>query len=143
MRRRELITLVGAAAVAWPQSPYAQQLVKLPRVGVLTPAESDATPIFAAFRMGLRDLGYVEGRTITLDFRFAKGNVNALPGLADELARLPADVIVTDGNGAAHAALGSTGTIPIVMGIAADAIETGLSASTARPTGNLTGMTLG
>jgi putative ABC transport system substrate-binding protein len=143
MRRREFITLVGGAAVAWPQSLYAQQLVKLPRVGVLTAAESDATAVFAAFRMGLRDLGYVDGRTIILDFRFAKGNMNALAGLADELARLPADVIVADGNGAARAALNATHTIPIVMGIAADAIETGLSASTARPTGNLTGMTLG
>ena len=88
MRRREFIMLVGGAAVAWPQSPYAQQLVKLPRVGVLTAAESDATAVFAAFRMGLRDLGYVDGRTIILDFRFAKGNMNALAGLADELARL-------------------------------------------------------
>jgi putative tryptophan/tyrosine transport system substrate-binding protein len=115
----------------------------VPRVGVLTPAESNRTSIFDAFRKGLRALGYIEGQTIILDFRLAKGNLDALPTLATELMRLPVDVVVTDGGTATQAAASVTRTIPIVMGIAPDAIGSGLVASTARPAGNVTGMTLG
>src|SRR5262249_23549281 len=99
--------------------------------------------IFDGFRRGLRDLGYVEGTTILLDFKLAKGNLDALPGLANELVRASVDVILTDGNNAARAALDATQTIPIVMGVAADALKSGLVTSTARPGGNITGMTLG
>jgi putative tryptophan/tyrosine transport system substrate-binding protein len=89
MRRRDFITLLGGAAAAGSVTipAMAQQPGKVPRVGILTPAENDATPIFDAFRKGLRDLGYVDGKTIVLDFRFAKGNIDALTGLAAELVR--------------------------------------------------------
>jgi putative tryptophan/tyrosine transport system substrate-binding protein len=142
-RRREFVALIGSTALGWPLAASGQQPTKVPRIGILTPAESDATPIFSGLRRGLRDLSYIEGATIILDFRFGKGNLDALPELAAELVRVPVDLIVTDGNSAAHAALEATRTIPIVMGIAADAIEAGLVTSTARPGGNITGMTLG
>jgi putative tryptophan/tyrosine transport system substrate-binding protein len=142
MRRREFIALLGAT-LATPDPARAQQPAKVPTVGVLTPASTDATPIFARLRRGLRDLGYIEGTTIVLDFRLAKGNLDVLPELAAELVRAPVDLIVTDGKSAAQAALKATRTIPIVMGIAADALEIGLVNSTARPGANITGMTLG
>src|SRR5262245_64154726 len=116
MRRREFITLLGGAAVGWPLSTSAQP-TRVPRVGVLTEAQSDSTPVFNGLRKGLRDLGYIDGQTIVLEFRLAKGNLAALPGLAAELVRLPIDLIVTDGGSAALAALDATRTIPIVMGI--------------------------
>src|SRR5262245_7695150 len=98
----------------------AQRLGKVPRLGILTPAETDATPIFNAFRKGLRDLGYVDGNTIVLDFRFAKGQIEALKGLAAELVRIPVDVIVADGTLATRAAVDATRTIPIVIGASGD-----------------------
>jgi putative tryptophan/tyrosine transport system substrate-binding protein len=136
---------IGAAtrAVTLTTSATAQRPVKVPHVGILTPAQTDATPIFGGLRKGLRDLGYIEGETITLDFRLARGMLDALPRLAAELVRVPVDLIVVDGNTAAQAALNATHAIPIVMGIAADAVESGLVKSIARPEGNITGMTLG
>src|SRR5262245_4777994 len=98
MRRREFITLLGGAAVGWPLSTGAQP--RVPCVGVLTSAPSDSTPIFNGLRKGLVDLGYIEGQTIILEFRFARGNTDALPGLAAGLVRLPVDLIVADGNSA-------------------------------------------
>jgi putative tryptophan/tyrosine transport system substrate-binding protein len=83
MKRREFISLLGGAA-AWPLAARAQQAERVRRIGVLTPADTDATPIFAAFRRALSLLGYVEGRTIRLEFRFGKGDPTALPGLAAE-----------------------------------------------------------
>ncbi|HEV2547983.1 MAG TPA: ABC transporter substrate-binding protein [Stellaceae bacterium] len=143
MRRRDFIPLPVAVALASIPAA-AQQPARVPRVGVLTPADSAATPIFEAFRKGLRDLGYIEGRTIVLDFRFAKGDLDALPGLARELVDLPADLIVTDSTTAALAAFRVTRTLPIVMGIATgNPVEVGLAASLAHPGGNVTGMTLG
>ena len=142
MKRREFITLLGGAAAAWPLAARAQQVERVRRVGVLTPADTDATPIFAAFRRALSLLGYVEGRTIRLEFRFGKGDPTALPGLAAELVRLPVDVMVTDSMGAAIAAFGATRSIPIVMGTSIDPIEAGLVASIARPGGNVTGLTI-
>src|SRR5262245_2368865 len=109
--RREFITLLGGAAVGWPLSTGAQQ-ARVPRVGVLTDAPSDSTPVFNGLRKGLRDLGYVEGQTIVLEFRFARGNLDALPGLAAELVRLPVDLIVTDSNSHTKAAPDATRTIP-------------------------------
>ena len=89
MNRRELITLIGGAA-AWPLAARAQQQpTKVPRVGILTPAVTDATPALQAFHRGIRDLGYVEGQTIALDFRFSRGDLDALPGLAAELVPPP------------------------------------------------------
>jgi len=142
VRRREFITLVGGAAVGWLLSTDAQP-TRVHRVGVLTEAESDSTPVFNGLRKGLVDLGYIEGQTIVLEFRFARGIRDDLPGLAAELVRLPVDLIVTDGNSPARAALDATRTIPIVMGIAADTVAAGLVKSIARPGGNITGMTVG
>jgi putative tryptophan/tyrosine transport system substrate-binding protein len=143
MRRRDFIFLLLAATLA-PLPAAAQQPAHMPRVGVLTKADNSATPIFDAFRTRLRELGYVEGRTIVLEFRFARGNLDALPNIARELVGLPVDIIVTDSTAGALAAVGVTRTIPIVMGIAAgNPVEAGLAASLARPGGNVTGMTLG
>ncbi len=140
MNRRELITLIGGAA-AWPLAARAQQPTKVPRVGILTPAVTDATPALQAFHRGIRDLGYVEGQTIALDFRFSRGDLDALPGLAAELVRTPVDVIVTDSTSGTLAAFGATRTIPIVMATTGgDPVALGLASSIARPGGNVTGM---
>jgi putative tryptophan/tyrosine transport system substrate-binding protein len=109
MRRRDVMRMLGAGAAFWPPATRAQP-AKVPRVGILTPAESDGTSSFAAFRNGLRDVGYVEGQTIVLDFGLAKGNLDALPALARELVRLPVDVVVTDGGAATQAAAAVTRT---------------------------------
>jgi putative ABC transport system substrate-binding protein len=145
MRRREFISLLAGAAAAWPLATtgpgVAQQPTKIARVGILTPAATDATPAFQAFRKGIRDFGYVEGQTIVLDFRFARGNHDALPGLAAELVRIPVDVIVTDSTSGAMAAFGATHAIPIVMATTGgDPIALGVASSIARPGGNVTGM---
>jgi putative ABC transport system substrate-binding protein len=96
MRRRKFISLLGGAAAAWPLATtgpgIAQQSMKIARVGILTPAATDATPAFEAFRKGIRDLGYVEGQTIMFDFRFARGNLDALPNLAAELVRTAVEI---------------------------------------------------
>jgi hypothetical protein len=96
MRRRAFIKLIGGVAVAWPLAARAQQPAKVLRVGILSPAASEAAATLTAFREGIRDLGYIEGKTIALDFRLSKGNMDALPALAAELVRIPVDVIVTD-----------------------------------------------
>jgi putative ABC transport system substrate-binding protein len=145
VRRREFITLLGSGAVTWPLAAagpgVAQQPTKIARVGILTPAATEATLVFQAFRKGIRDLGYVEGQTIVLDFRFARGNLDALPSLAAELVRIPVDVIVTDSTSGTVAAFGATRTIPIVMAATSgDPIALGVATSIARPGGNVTGM---
>ena len=142
MRRRELIA--GLAAILVTAAPgVAQQPTKLPRVGVLTPADSDRIAIFEAFRQGLREHGYVEGRDIVLEFRLARGDYAALPRLAAELVTLRVDVIVTDGGIAgAKAAAAATKTIPIVMGTSGDPVAQGIVPNLARPGGNVTGFTL-
>jgi len=146
VRRREFISLLGGAAAVGSVTSVipatAQQPEKVPRVGILTPAENGATPIFDAFRQGLRDLGYVDGKTIVLDFRFAKGNIDALPELAVELVRIPVDVIVVDATPSVRAAIEATRTIPIVIGAASDPVLLGFVASISRPGGNVTGMTI-
>jgi putative tryptophan/tyrosine transport system substrate-binding protein len=146
MRRREFITLLSSAAAAWPLATTdpgaAQQPTKIARVGILTPAATDATPAFQAFRKGIRDFGYVEGQ-IVLDFRFARGNLDALPSLAAELVRTPVDVIVTDSTSGTVAAFSATRTIPIVMATTGgDPVALGVAKSIARPGGNVTGMLL-
>lgn len=130
MRRREFITGLSAMGIASAQGASAQQraLSKVPIVGVLTPADSDRNRVFEAFHQGLRDHGYTEGRNITLEFRLARGDYASLPRLAAELVRLPADVILTDGDTAvANAAISATKTIPIVMATSADPVGQGLS----------------
>jgi putative ABC transport system substrate-binding protein len=145
MRRRQFIALFGGAAAgsfAAAAPALAQRPDKVPRVGILTPAQNGATPVLEALRKGLADFGYVDGKTIQLDFRFAKGNIDALRVLAAELAQIPVDLIVTDATPAVRAAMEATRTIPIVMGAAADPVLLGFVASIRRPGGNVTGMTI-
>ena len=141
MQRREFITLLGGAAAAWPFTAHAQQPAKLVRVGYLglTSAFQQASRI-DAFRAGLRDLGYVEGKNIQIEFRFAYEDNDRLPGLAAELAGLNVDVIVTYATGVA-AAQRATATISIVMATYGDAVAAGLVANLAHPGGNITGST--
>src|SRR2546425_7520783 len=143
MRRREFISLLGgAAAAAWPLAARAQQPGKLPTIGFLggsTPsAESQRV---AAFVQRLRELGWIEGRTIAIDYRWAEGRTERYTEIAAELVRLKVDVIVTSG-AAVPAARQATSVIPIVFAIAGDPIGMGLVASLARPGGNVTGLSL-
>jgi putative ABC transport system substrate-binding protein len=128
---------------AIPRASDAQQPGKIPRIGILSGASSSSTPMFEAFREGLRDHGYVEGQNIVLEFRLARGNLDLFPTLAADLVRLNVDVIVTDGGNAAPlAARNATRTIPIVMAVSGQPDKAGLIASFARPGGNVTGLTL-
>jgi putative tryptophan/tyrosine transport system substrate-binding protein len=137
MRRRKFITLIGGAA-ALPLAARAQQPAKVPRVGILSPSETRGT--LTAFLEGIRDLGYVAGQTIALDFRLSKGMTDSLPALAAELVRIPVNVIVTEGTSATLAAFTATHTIPIVMGTTGgDPVALGLAKSLSRPGGNVTG----
>jgi putative ABC transport system substrate-binding protein len=147
MRRREFIVRVsgGAAAGLFTTAlrAIAQQTATIPRVGVLSPASSEAAATLAAFRNGIRDLGYIEGETIMLDFRLAKGNYDALPELALQLVHVPVAVIVTDTTSATQAAVSATRTIPIVMAASGgDPVALGWAESLSKPGGNVTGMLL-
>jgi putative tryptophan/tyrosine transport system substrate-binding protein len=124
-----------------PLAADAQRPANVPRIGMLLGNDADvAAPSLEAFRQELRALGYVEGQTIALEYRFAEGKVEPLPALAAELVQLPVDVIVTWGTPATQAAQHATTTIPIVIGAALDPVATGLVASLARPDGNITGL---
>src|SRR5436189_6894 len=138
MRRREFITLLGGAAVAWPLLARAQQGKKIPRIGVLW---SNPPATFEFMRQGLKDFGYVEGRNIDFEFRWAEGKLDQLPELAADLARLQVDVIVTLAPQATLAAKHATQTSPIVFVVMGDPLASGVVASLARPGANLTGTT--
>jgi len=119
----------------------AQQAKKVPRIGLLSPFSPSATAIWhQAFRQGLRDLGWVEGKSISIEYRYAEGKADRLPDLAAELVRLKVDVIVAAVNTDAVAAKKATKTIPIVMASAGDPVALGLVESLARPGGNITGL---
>ena len=137
MRRRDFHALLAGAAVAAPLGGMAQQ-AKLPRIGVLMPANPEA--FLGEFRKGLREFGYIEGQTITLETRSADGNAALLQPLADELVRLKVDIIVAHFTPAVFAARAATKEIPIVMAPAGAPIETGLIDSLARPGGTITGV---
>jgi putative ABC transport system substrate-binding protein len=142
MRRREFITLVGAAATALPLTAWAQQPA-MRVVGILG-AGSPGTDAFraAAVRQGLKETGYVEGHNVAFEYRWAEDRYEQLPALAAELVRQKVDVIVAiGGNTSAVAAKSATSTIPIVFEIGGDPIELGLVASLSRPGGNITGVT--
>ena len=134
MRRREFITLLGGAAVAWPLAARAQQPAKVPRIGII-----DDAPIWDHFRQGLRDLGYIEGQNIAFEYRSAEGMPDRLAAVATELTRVPVDVILTYGTPSTAAAKQATTTIPIVMIGIGDPVRAGFVASLARPGGNITG----
>ena len=141
MRRREFITLLGGTA-AWPLAARAQQPANVARIGFLRfgPAAS-ATGRVEALRTGLRQLGYVEGKNIVIEFRWAE-TLDQLPELAAELARMNVDAIFAMGSTEVEAARQATKTIPIVFATHADPVGLGHVASLARPGGNITGLTI-
>jgi len=119
----------------------AQQPAKIPRIGYLSAASRSTSPArIEAFRQGLRDLGYVEGKNIVIEYRFAEGKLDRLPALVAELVRLKVDLIVTTASRETRASKGATNTIPIVMTTEGDPVGTGFVASLARPGGNITGL---
>jgi putative tryptophan/tyrosine transport system substrate-binding protein len=139
-RRKFLATLGGAAA--WPLAVRAQQATKAYRIGFVGMPSADSLPQRTeAFRAGLRELGYQEGRNIVIQYVWADGQYERLPALFAEMVRLNVDVIVTHGTPAALAAKQVTDRIPIVMAVVGDAEASGLVASLARPGGNVTGLT--
>ena len=140
MKRREFIAFLGGAATVWPLRAEAQS--PLPVVGFLnsTSLEGYAARI-AAFRQGLADAGFAEGKSVVIEFRHADGHYDRLPALATDLVRLRVAVIVTTGTSGALAAKAATTTIPIVFSMSGDPVEQGLVASLARPGGNITGTT--
>jgi putative ABC transport system substrate-binding protein len=142
MQRRHFVTLVCGMAAAWPLVLHAQPLGRVARIGFLGSASATASAKSVdAFRTGLRDLGYVEGRNIVIEFRWAEGKYDRLSELVAELIRLNVDVIVTHGTPGTRTAKQATSAIPIVMAISGDAIATGLVTGLARPEANVTGST--
>jgi putative tryptophan/tyrosine transport system substrate-binding protein len=139
MQRRDFITLLGSAAAAWPLAAYAQQVVKLYRIGILSP-ELPPPGFLEAFRQGLHELGYVEGQDITFEVRNAEGYSQRLAALANYLVELKVDVILALNTPSVQAAKKASATIPIVMTRIADPVKSGLVSSLSRPGGNVTGL---
>ena len=138
MRRREFIRLLGSAAAAWPFAARAQNPKKIARIGVLWP---NPPATFEFIRQGLKERGYIEGQSISFEFRWAEGKLDQLPELARELVSIPVDVIVTLAPPATVAARNASQTIPIVFVAIGEPVTSGLVASLARPGANLTGTT--
>jgi putative tryptophan/tyrosine transport system substrate-binding protein len=141
MRRRELLSLLGGAAVSWPLGARAQQQ-GVPVIGFLCGTSADTfADRLRALRQGLKDTGYAEGENVSIEYRWADNQNDRLPALATELVRRKVAVIVaTGGIGSAFAAKAATTTIPIIFGVGEDPARLGLVASVARPGGNLTGI---
>lgn len=143
MRRNLLSWLIACAVVAMLSSAEAQQPARMPRIGILRPTSaSSVSAQVEAFRQRLRELGYVEGKNIVIEYRYAEGKLDRLPDLAAELVRLKVDIIVTASGGAILAAKKASPTMPIVFTAAADPVADGYVSSLARPGGNITGLSL-
>jgi putative tryptophan/tyrosine transport system substrate-binding protein len=143
IRRREFISTLGGAAAAWPLAARAQQVGKLPTIGYLgsgTPSTHGQWAV--AFVQRLRELGWIEGRTVAIEVRWAEGRNERFAEIAAEFVRLKVDVIVTAGTAAVVTAKQATSVIPIIFAAAGDPVGTGLVASLARPGGNVTGLSL-
>src|SRR5262245_56485477 len=132
--RREFMALLGGAALARPHSASGEQPIRMPRIGII-----DNEPVWDHFRHGLRDLGYVEGQNIVIEYRSAGSKLERLTQAALELASLPVDLIVTYGSPATRAARQATSTIPIVMLAIGDPVRAGFATNLARPDRNMTG----
>ena len=141
MKRREFITLLGGAAAAWPLAARAQQAAKLPTVGFLGQSTRSAgSEWVAAFVQRLRELGWIESRTVAIEYRWAEGRDERFAEIAAEFVRLKVDIIVTSGTPQVLAAKQATSVIPIVFATAGDPVGNNLVASLARPGGNTTGL---
>src|SRR5262245_27526478 len=142
MRRREFITLLGGAAATWPLTARAQRVRKpVPRVGVLLYGTPETDPNYGSFRRGLRELGYVENQSIVLEPRSAESKPERLPVLARQLFAAKPDRIYVLGGDVAAFVRAATSTIPIVMAVSNDPVQSNLVASLAHPGGNITGVT--
>lgn len=143
MRRREFLTFLGgAAAASIERSGPARAQPKIRRLGILSQGSLRAhpTPMFQTFQQGLRDLGWIEGQNLGIEWRFSEGSADPLPRLAAELVRLPVDLIVASPTRPALAAKEATSTIPVVFIQVADPVESGIVANLARPGANVTGL---
>ena len=142
MRRRDFITLVGGAAAAWPLAAHAQQPERMRRIGVLMPPAADdpaAQARVAAFRQGLQQLGWTDGRNVRIDARWAAGDAAAMRKYASELVALAPDVILSEASASLGPLLLATRTVPIVFTIVPDPVGAGFVSSLSRPGGNATG----
>jgi len=138
---RALVALIALASFAAATATEAQPPAKRPRVGVLLLGTPDTDPVLPSFRAGLRELGYVEGKDVVLEYRFAEGKPDRLPDLARDLVNAKPDMVFAFGGDVAPFARAATSTIPIVMVVSNDPVQAGLVASLARPGGNITGVT--
>jgi putative ABC transport system substrate-binding protein len=141
LARNTLLFTLCSMLLAPCSTTYAQQSGRIPRVGILFIGGRDQ-PHLEAFKQGLRERGYTEGKSIVLDYRYAEGNVDRLPSLAAELVQLKVDVIVTTSGNSARAATKATKTIPIVLTTGADPVKSGLAESLAKPGRNVTGLSI-
>jgi len=140
--RRKLIIAIGVSALASPLSLLAQPATKVLRIGWLSNDRSSGNPpMFAAFREGLRDLGYIEGRNLVIDARWGEGSSERLEQLAVELVQSKPQIIVTQGGPATHPVINAGATMPVVFGYSGDPVEAGVVSSLARPGRNFTGVT--
>ena len=140
--RRRFITLLGGAAAAWPLSARAQQAAKVHRIGFLWDSPAVFPEATEAFRQGLRELGYIEGRSVVIEYRWAEGKPDQIRAMAEELVRLKVDVIIAPSSIYTGAVKRATSTIPIVFFSHADPLGSGHVASLAQPGGNATGLSL-
>jgi putative ABC transport system substrate-binding protein len=141
MKRREFITLLGGAAAAWPLAAGSQNVGKPPTIGFLGASKASAASKWSgAFVERLRELGWIEGRTILIEYRWAEGRSERFTQIAAEFAKMNVDIIVTYGTPSVIAAKQVTSTIPIVFAVASEPVGNGLVASIARPGGNVTGL---